>query len=289
MLPSMNLKTEATVAEHLRAARGADDVMTRLHEGSIAGKTAKIAEALVDAGVIVSEDDVSNVYGDVRFVLASNSRGEPIRVHVKESGSEISVGKVELLEWKQPISDVAEEALSTAALAAQHILDEDFDKALPALEAVAKTLDVKGDLQRRIGVELDIASIRQDRWYDSVVQEHYEGEDPDVDLPIDEDSSLADVSEGLSLLTDKLERELGQVAEALRGGSVSDSNILDAARSVVEDTKHALRALRNVDKTSDREARKVFEAVSEQAPRLVKGARFVVQLVQTTGQEGAEQ
>ena len=48
--------------------------------------------------------------------------------------------------------------------------------------------------------------------------------------------------------------------------------------------KRAISSLSCVDRTNEQEMGKVYDCVASQAPRLIKGTRFVVQLVQS--QEG---
>tara|TARA_R110000824_G_scaffold146946_1_gene316145 strand:- start:486 stop:1343 length:858 start_codon:yes stop_codon:yes gene_type:complete len=278
---SMSVKQESTVADQLRAVRGATDVLSILRSGSIAGKTDKIAEQLED-GV-----EIQNVYGDIREILATNERGETLRIHVQETKDQIKLGNTEVLEVSQPVVDVAEEVLKTATEAAHLILNEDYETASPMVEAVARSLDVKGDLQRRVNMELDVASIRRSRWYDEVVQEQYKGDEPDLPAFImDEGDALESVRSSVGELADLLENELGAASVAFKNASGKEikPTILDAARSVVEDMKHALRALRTADKDNEREMLKVYEGIVEHASRLVKGTRFVVQLVQKADQ-----
>jgi hypothetical protein len=278
---SMSVKQESTVADQLRAVRGATDVLSILRSGSIAGKTDKIAEQLED-GV-----EIQNVYGDIREILATNERGETLRIHVQETKNQIKLGNTEVLEVSQPVVDVAEEVLKTATEAAHLILDENYEDASPMVEAVARSLDVKGDLQRRVNMELDVASIRRSRWYDEVVQEQYKGDEPDLPAFImDEGDALESVRSSVGELADLLENELGAASVAFKNASGKEikPTILDAARSVVEDMKHALRALRTADKDNEREMLKVYEGIVEHASRLVKGTRFVVQLVQKADQ-----
>jgi hypothetical protein len=281
----MTVKLESTIADQLRAVRGADDVISRLREGSIAGKTDKIASQLESENWSHGPAKIQGVYGSVSHVLATNDRGETVRVHVHENQDEIKLGRIDLFDVAQPVADVAEEVLKTATEAALLILDEDYETASPMVETVARTLDMSGDLQRRVNIELDINSIKRSRWYDNVVQEHYKGDEPELPaFVMDEGDAIESVKASIQELTDLLEHELGAASHAFResAGKNIEPTILDAARSVVEDMKHALNALRSSDKTSEHEMFKVYEGIVEHASRLVKGTRFVVQLVQKT-------
>ena len=279
---------ETPVAEHLRSIRGADDVISRLRHQSIEGKAERIAEALASDPKF-GHAKLNGVYGKINLVLASNEEGQTFQVKVNEDGDTIKLGRVTICETAIPVQDVAEEILKTASYAAEAILSENREKTPQLMSAIAKALDTKGDLRRRVELELDLQTIKGGRWYDSVVSEHYAGEEPDVpSVEIDESEDI-DVVElmktSISVLDNRMRSELalaGQAfAEAQTNGKVIDKTVLDAAQSVVEDMKRALDALNNVDLTNEQEMGKVFECVASQAPRLIKGARFVVQLVQS--------
>ena len=187
---------------------------------------------------------------------------------------------------------MAEEVLQTAAEAAKLILSDNYEDAKPMVEAIATTLDVRGDLQRRVNIALDTTSLKTNRWYDSVVAEHFDGKKIDIPMPnLDEDFSGESVKAGIEELTSLFEKELVKASAALqeKRNESLDTNILDAVRSVVEDVKRALRVLRNTNKDDEEESLKVFSDIVEQAPRLVQSTRFVTQLVNSTGHEGADQ
>ena len=106
-------QTDTPVAEHLRAIRGADDVISRLRENSIAGKSDRIAEAL-GAEPRFANAKLNGVYGKITLALATNERGETFQVKVQEDNENIVLGKVSVCGISVPVQDVAEESAGKA-------------------------------------------------------------------------------------------------------------------------------------------------------------------------------
>jgi len=284
------MSNESTVIETLRTARRASDMLTRLQEGSLDGIVKRIGEALGSDDWSHGPADIRATFGRVTHVIATNKKGETVRVHVSEDDEKIVLGRVDVHDVAVPSLDIASEMLETARAASIALLEDD-DASGPMLRSMVRALDVRGDLNRRINLELDIQGLHRNRWYHDVVSENFTGE---IDLPAltqEGEVTSQNVNEALTTLADFLSGELSEAVSSLtKARALSDRRVVEeAASAIVEDVKHAIRALKGANRQDQDEMVRVYETVTAVTGRLVAGTRFLSQLVESELQETEEQ
>lgn len=275
------MSKESTVIDTLRSARQADDILTRLQEGSIEKVKPSIVELLGDPNWEYGPAKLRATYGDLKYVVATNKRGETLRIRVTEEEDKIILGKVEVFDVAVPSMDVAQEMLETAKSASMAILEDDFDSAAPMLKAMSRSLDVHGDLHRKLMIEMDIQGLQKNRWYHEIVAENFNGE---IEIPslVQEDAVSTDnIHEALDSLASFLTKELSEALVAMKSAiRLQDTKIVEeSAQAISVDMKHAVRALNGADRNDKDEMVRVYESVISVTPRLVAGTRFLVKLV----------
>jgi hypothetical protein len=285
------MSNESSIIDNLRSVRHTDDLLTRLQEGTLESVRPKLEEALADPDWAHGPAELKGIYGNVRKVLATNKRGETIRISVKEGkDNTLVLGKVEVFNVAMPTMDIAQEMLETAKAASIAILEDDFDSAAPMLKAMSRSLDVHGDLHRRVTIEMDIQGLQKNRWYHEVVADNFTGEIEIPALVQEGELTNENLAEALDALADFFVKETGLALGSLKKATVlSNTKIVeDAASAITEDMKHAVRALKGVSRDSQEEMIRVYESVLSVAPRLVAGARFLVKLVDDELSENEE-
>ena len=146
-----------TIIDTLRASRKSDDVLDRLRVNSVEARRDKIAEALAKEDWDFGPAELIYTYD---FHVLANKDGELIQVAVSEDNDgSIKLGEAKKKSISTPVNNVAFEMLETAKSAAERIMSDDFEEAAPMISNIAKTVDVKGDLQRQLGMEVALRSL----------------------------------------------------------------------------------------------------------------------------------
>ena len=150
------------------------------------------------------------------------------------------------------------------------------------ISSIANALDIKGNLAAQIESDVRLRSLTRNSWWQEVVAENYEG--AEIELP----KPRTEGEDKKSLLTGSIDDLLSfiknEAAEALRAiQNLSErknvhSVFIECANDISEDLKNAITALMSVNRENPDEMQHVFEAVELVAPRLLKGAKFLVQM-----------
>lgn len=254
-------------------------MMTRLQEGTLESLRPKIQALLSEEDWGHGPAHLRGIYGNVRKILATNQKGETLRISVHEEDDKLVLGKVEVFDVAIPSMDIAQEMLETAKAASLALLEDDFESAAPMLKAMSRSLDVHGDIHRRVMIEMDIQGLQKNRWYHDIVAQHTEGE---IEIKLQEgEITTENVGEALDELATIFTKELAEALVALKSAVLlRDKKVVEeSACAIAEDMKHAVRALKGANRKDHNEMIRVYESVVRVAPRLVAGARFLVKLV----------
>lgn len=274
------MSADAVVVSQLRSARQVEDTLTVLKRSSLESRATRIAEALADPEWAAGPAELIATYP--HHALAEKN-GILMRVRVSEEDDKILLGKVEVHDIPESINDVGAEVMETAKVAVDHILKEDYEAATPLIASIANALSYKGDLKRKINIEVAKRSIQRDAWWHSVVREHL-GDDAKVEIPAPADN----VEESITILKLKLVEAAQYAAVAIKKLS-DDTDVPDAietaAKDIAADLKYAIQALSGVDTDSLDEMNGIYEGVAQMAGYLMLGVKFLGSLVQTENTE----
>ena len=266
------------VVDALRAARNADDELTRLQENSWENQRKQLTK-LVEA---------SNWrYGPAQLIatfdhhlVAKAPNGSLVQVEWEQNEDGYHLGYAAVHKTATPVADLGHELMETARSAVDQILEEDFDGVQNKIATIAEALDAGGDLQRQVNTEITVRSLTRDAWWHQVVGVR-EGIESKIPAPQTEgenaiESSVADL---LQFLRESA-TDASNTLRALADTEIAD-DIESLARDVAEDTERAVSALVGIDTDRQEEALKVYEAVMNTTPRLLNGIAFLKELTQS--------
>lgn len=278
------MSENSAIIETLRSVRGADDIIERLKNGSLEARRDRIAEALSKPEW---KDEASGISGPLRLIstyshhVIAEKQGVIVRIALKEDEDAIQFGKVEIFDVPVPATDIGAEIFETARTAVDAILSEDLETAAPMISSIARALDIKGNLAAQIESDVRLRSLTRNAWWQEVVTENYQGGEVTLPKPRTEGEDKKSLLAGS--IDDLLSFVKTEAAEALRAiQTLSERNVhavfVECANDISEDLKNAITALMNVNRESPDEMQRVYETVELVAPRLVKGAKFLIQM-----------
>jgi hypothetical protein len=274
----MSIKTN--IAETLREARGEVDLITKLKEGSLEARRDRIAEALQDPDWDGAPADLVASYP--HHVIA-RKEGILMRVPVSEDEGIISFGKADIYSVPTPVGDIGTEVMETAKLAVDFILKENFEAATPMIRGIVGALDVKGDLQRRLSMAVQLKSLGRKTWWQETISEQFAAE---VEVPdhVQSDDAL-EMSEAVDSLRDLVKQGAAHAVNALKelhNEGNSNTGAIECANDIAEDLTSAMSILNSVDKNNLEEMCQVHEEVRQVVPRLLAGINFLTHLTRET-------
>lgn len=274
------MNEKSSVIDTLRAVRGEVDLITKLKEGSLEARRDRIAEALADP---MWENGPAELVATYPHHVVASKEGVLMRLSVIEDDESLSFGKPEIFSIPTPIRDVGAEIMATAQSAAELVIKEDYESACPMIRGIVGALDVKGDLQRKLGMDVALRSLDRKTWWQDIVSEQFSGE---VELPAPrqvEDDDLAALSGSVDDLLAFLKENIDGAVKSLKllaknesAGSVS----IECARDIAEDLKSAIAVLSDVNREDSEEMTRVYEATGRALPRLLAGVKFLEHLAE---------
>lgn len=271
---------DSAIIETLRAARGEVDIITKLKEGSLETRRDRIAEALSKNDW---EGGPAELVATYPHHVVARKDGTLMRVQVIESEGQLKLGKADIFESATPAEDIGEEVLATARVAAELVLKEDFAAATPMIRGIAGTLDVKGDLQRRLSMAVQLKSLGRKTWWQETVSESYAAK-LDLPAPVEGADQLQAMSESLNSLLGIIKENSASAVTALKTLSEANkkpSGALECASDIAEDLKSAVNILNGVNRDDLEEMSRVYEEVKRVVPRLLAGINFLKDLTKT--------
>ena len=280
------MSNQSTVIESLRSSRRAEDTLSRLQQKSIEGINGRIAEALALDDWAHGPAKLQASFGDLRYVLATNARGDAIRVAVSEGANgEIILGKMDLFESAVPAQDMVSEVMESAKAAVSAIIEG--EDATDLLKPMVSAFDVSGDLHRRIQLEMDLRGVVSESWYSSVLAIPASEIETGLAESVEED----EIGSAVDRLQDILVSNMSAVRESveiLRDRGETSAVKLKAAEAIIEDFARAMRVVRHVNRTDSEEMIRVYESVAGASPQMIAGARFLTQLAGRPTHRGEE-
>lgn len=285
----MRQRQESTIVEKLRGSRGIDNAMTRLHENSVENFSERVAKAMSESDWAFGPVKLHSTFGKIHYAVGVDANGDVVRIPVNEDDDGVvSLGRPQKLEGAKPPTDLASEVLETAQAVATALLEDDMEMVPGMVASMASALDYRGDMSRQVNIEIDLQSLREDRWYHPVVAEQFNG---NVEVPkavTGLDSTVESLQASVESLQKGLLSGLAQACVALKESQVQLSQpCQEIGRAVIEDVKLAVRALSNAKVDSEDELLKVYESVVPVTHRLLSGTQFLVQLIQSEQEEVA--
>lgn len=283
------LRTQGQVIDDLRASRKADDVLTRLQEGSLEQQREQIRD-------LVESTDWR--YGPATLLathrnhaVTKTREGHLVKVewHLSPEDFSIKLGRAKIHEMQTPVADLGHEVIETAKTAVDHILDENFDDVRPMMTSIASALDVGGSLRRRIETDLTVRSVGRTAWWRSIIEDRsdYEGKLPE---PVTEGENP--LSESVSGLLTCLHDVASSFTGLIRGidqveGEKPD-DLEPFVRDVAEDLQQSIRVLSGVDLQDEASMLPVYEAVMGVLPYFFNALGLLAELANAPNYEHPE-
>lgn len=260
-----------SIAETLREARGEVDLITKLKEGSLEARRERIAEALKSADWDGGPADLVATYP--HHVIARKD-GVLMRLPVKESEDAVTFGKADIYSVPTPASDIGTEVMETAKTAVDLILSEDYESATPMVRGIAGAMDVKGDLHRRIDMQVQLKSLGRKTWWEEAISEQFAHEAA-VPEWIADNSALGESVDALSKVLKEGAAQAVTALRTLHTAENKNTSAIECVDDIAEDIKSAISILNNVDRTNKAEMRQVHEEVRQVVPRLLAGISYL--------------
>jgi hypothetical protein len=270
------MSNDATIAETLRAARGEVDLVTKLKENSLEARRERISEALQDPENGIGPAELVATYP---HHVIGRKEGVLMRIPVAEEDGSITFGKPDIFSVPTPVDDIGTEVMETAKSAVDFLLKEDFDSAEPMIRGIAGALDVKGDLQRRLSMAVQLKSLGRKTWWQDTISEQFAA---DVQVPESVQSSEAEeMAEAIGALHTLLKESAAHAVSALKelhGDGTPNTGAIECAGDIAEDLKSAVSILNDVNRSDLEEMLQVHEEVRQVVPRLLAGINFLTHL-----------
>ena len=259
------------VVDHLRTARAADDVVSRLQENSWETTRKKLVRVVESAEWRHGPAELIATFD--HHVVTRDPAGNLVRVEWTTTDTGVRLGKSTVFESATPVADLGHEVMETARAAVDRILDEDYDAATPMIASIAEALDAGGDLQRKIVTEVTIRALTRDAWWHKVVGLR-EGIEEQIPTPTE------DVQRSTTDLLVFLKEQAASLAMTARRLDTTDFafDVEALARDLAEDMERAITALMDLDRRNVGEVTQVYEAVATAAPQLLNGIAFLNEL-----------
>ena len=276
------MSSKTSIAETLREARGEVDLITKLKEGSLEARRDRIAEALQNPDWDGAPADLVASYP--HHVIA-RKEGILMRVPVSEDEGVVSFGKPDIYSIPTPVEDIGAEVMETAKIAVDFLLKEDFESATPMIRGIVGALDVKGDLQRRLSMAVQLKSLGRKTWWQDTISEQFSAEVESPDAVQSDD--VSEMAEAVGVLHGLLKEGAAHAVDALKNlhsEGTSNTGAIECANDIAEDLKSAMSILNVVDRGNLEEMRQVHEEVRQVVPRLLAGINFLTHLTRETAE-----
>lgn len=274
----MTIEDNTSVIDTLRASRGAQNALEKVLSHSVEARTKKIAEALAGSWEF-GPAELKATYGSTHYAIAKDSNGRTFRVKVEETEDSIKLGKVEILSIDKPATDLVGEMFETAQSAAHAILNDKFDSAGPMISSIARALDTKGELHRKLNLEASLKGLSRRSWYQDLIdQNNIEVEG--LALPnFNDESTAEEYDDAVHDLLTKISECLTRTRRVIeQSGDNLGSTLKAMANAIVEDARHAVSALKSTKDAELTETARVFETVFENTDKLLVGTELLVRL-----------
>lgn len=273
------------VVDALRAARNADDEVTKLKENSWENRRSGLLSLVESGNWKFGPAELIATFDHHLVCKAPN--GSLVQVEWSKDDNGYKLGRAVVHETTTPVADLGHELMETAKSVVDHILAEDYTAAQPGIATIAEALDVGGDLQRRVNNEVTIRSFNRNAWWHQVVGAR-DGIEEKLPTPHTEgdDALTRSVNDLLNFLRESAS-EASAILRALAESEIAN-DVEAIARDIIEDTGRAIAALTGVDLNKHEETLQIYEAVVSVTPRLLNGLSFLKELSekQATDDEG---
>jgi len=266
---------DAAIISLLRNVRQADDVLSRLRDGSLEVRRERIAEALASPDWAAGPAQLLATYPHHALIEKNDIL---MRVRVEEEDGKIELGEVEVFDIPDKVGDVGAEVMETAKAAVDLILADDYDAATPLVAGIANALNYKGDLGEQVATEVSKRSIQRDAWWHKVVREGV-GEDAQIEIPAPRENDLPGSIDDLREALTTAARTVAEVVQQIPGERATKESV-EAARDIAADMKYAIQALGAASRDDEAELAGVYEGVSGMASHLLMGAKFLASLAE---------
>lgn len=270
------MSKNTTIAEALREARGETDLISKLKEGSLEARRARIAAALQ------SEDwdgGPADLIASYPHHVIARKEGVLMRIPVSEENGVITFGKPDIYSIPTPPADIGAEVMETAKSAVELVMKEDFSGATPMIRGIVGALDVKGDLHRRLSMAVQLKSLGRKTWWQETISEQF-ASNIDVPEPI-KAGELDKIVEAIDNLSKLLKENSAKAVEALKrlhDRPEVNTGATECAGDIAEDLKSAISVLNDVNRKDIEEMLQVHEEVRQVVPRLLAGINFLSHL-----------
>lgn len=259
----------------LRAARSADDTLSRIQESSLGTRIESLEKLLSETELGPAE--LVGAYGSISHVVGRTPGGVSFRAKVfTDNDGTVRLGEaVEVFDVALPSTDIADEVMETAKAAVDNILSGDIESITPMVEAIARTMNIKGDLSSKIRLQVNRLAIKGERpWYAEIAESLVPGE---IEIPSMPESGcgpegFAEIFESLRSL---VEEDYDQAVALVEGTDLSGAPLI-LAHDVMRDAGRVLSLLGEADVADVEESTSVYEAVRARAEDLVRGLRYLV-------------
>jgi hypothetical protein len=277
---------KSAVVDSLRAARNADDELSRLQENSWEHKRKTLAALVESANWRYGPAELIATFP--HHLIAKAPSGHIVQVEWEVTDGKLSLGRTVVHEMATPVADLGRELMETAKSAVDHILEEDYEGAQPMISTMAEALDSGGDLQRRIQNEITVQSLKRNAWWHGIVGER-DGIEEMIPQPnMEDDESISKSVNDLLIFLREAAVDGVNILHKLEGtAEAKDLEIV--ATDIGEDIERAMAALSGVNLRNQEESLQIYEAVMAATPRLLNGIAFLSEFLaeeQEPAQEG---
>lgn len=278
-MPVVLKSQQAAVVDALRAARNADDELSRIKENSLEAQRFALLKLVEAANWRYGPAELLATFPHHLVCKAPN--GSLVQVEWARGTDGYSLGRATVHETATPVADLGRELMETARTAVDLVLAEDYESVESMIGTITEALDAGGDLQRRVSNEITLRSLTRNAWWHHVVGDRAGIEEQIPQPQIEGDDTL---NRSVTDLLVFLKEAAAGASSALRTLANTDiaKDVETIAQDIAEDTRRAIAALVGINKKNQEETVQIYEAVVSTTPRLLNGIEFLKELTQET-------
>lgn len=272
-MPVVLKSQQAAVVDALRAARHADDELSRIKENSLEAQRVALASLIESSDWKFGPAQLLATFS--HHLVCKDGNGNLVQVEWERKDNSYVLGRATVHESATPVADLGHELMETARLTVDLILNEDYETAQPMIGALTEALELGGDLHRRVSNEITLRSLTRSAWWHNEVGDR-EGIVEKIPHPQTEGEDAVNKSvDCLLIFLKESATEISAVLRALAKSNLT-KDVESLASDIAEDTGRAISALMGVH--TPEEKVKMYEAVMSTAPRLLNGIEFLKEL-----------
>lgn len=272
----------SNIIESLRAARNVNDSVSKLRENSWENTRLKLLNIVESPNWKYGPAELIATFD--KHIVCKAPSGNLIQVEWElDTNSNIQFKNTTVYETTTPVSDLGRELMETAKAAVELIINKDYTAASPMIESIAAALDSKGELSRRVAIEINLRALNRSSWWHKVVESSLESEEVSAsisEIPETNIESEEFITKSVNDLLCFLKNKVAETSNSLRKlYNVEHAKYVESfAVELASDLHRSTNLLMQINNKNLDETIAIYETIVTQVPKLVMGVKLLNKL-----------